>query len=64
VPSTLVIDAPKNGNIGPIAIENVSMRLRTYSVATNMTSGPYGNLLLFISQQQTVAISNITFSKG
>ena len=67
---TLTIGMPSTTNTySPIAKFNVTDTPRSYSLNTTLVSGPYGNSVLFLqgisaTGNETIAISNVTFSRG
>ncbi|HUY70089.1 MAG TPA: hypothetical protein VMV00_00790 [Candidatus Baltobacteraceae bacterium] len=64
---TLYIAEPSaSGGYTTIAALNLTNRISSYQVSTQMESGPNGNILFFASASQSydVALSNITFSRN
>ncbi len=64
-PSVLLIEEQSSSGIARIAAVNVSGSLRPYRVNATLVSGPRGNLLFFMEDQDyPIYVSNITYSKG
>ena len=67
---TLTVGMPTtSSSYNQIAKFNVTTALRSYSLNTTLVSGPYGNSVLFLqglsaTGNETIAVSNVTFSRG
>ncbi len=67
---TLTVGTPTSSSAyKPIATFNVTTTPATYSLNTSLVSGPYGNSVLFVQGlsalgNETIAIGNVTFSRG
>jgi hypothetical protein len=64
-PSTLLIEEQTSANASKVAEFNITNTMEKYSADTALVSGPRGNMLFFVEDQNSpVFISNITFSRA